>query len=113
MKRVLILLFAFSMIQTLAQRVPTFEEVISLRSIGGVTLSADGKHVAYTVQTTDWNDNRFDTEIWLSKNGSPPFQLTNTTKNSGTNPALSPDGQWIAFVADRGENVELPVGEKK
>lgn len=109
MKRILILLFAFSAIQNFAQRVPTFEEVISLRSVGGVTLSADGKHVAYTVQTTDWNDNRFDTEIWLSKNGSPPFQLTNTTKNSSTNPAFSPDGQWIAFVADRGNKNQIYV----
>ncbi len=91
------------------QHVPTFEEVISLRSIGGVTLSADGKHIAYTVQTTDWNDNRFDTEIWLSKNGDKPFQLTNTSKNSSTNPAFSPDGQWIAFLADRGNKAQIYV----
>lgn len=109
MKRILILLLAFGTIQTFAQRVPSFEEVISLRSVGGVTLSADGKHIAYTVQTTDWNDNRFDTEIWLSKKGSPPFQLTNTTKNSSTNPAFSPDGQWIAFVADRGNKNQIYV----
>ena len=92
-----------------AQHVPTFEEVISLRSIGGVTLSADGKHMAYTMQTTDWNDNRFDTEIWLSKNGAKPFQLTNTAKNNSTNAAFSPDGQWIAFLTDRGSKNQIYV----
>lgn len=109
MKRLLVFLFAVISIQSFAQRVPSFEEVISLRSVGGVTLSADGKHIAYTVQTTDWNENRFDTEIWLIKNGSSPFQLTNTTKNSSTNPAFSPDGQWIAFVSDRGNKNQVYV----
>jgi len=109
MKRVLLFLFALGTIQSFAQRVPSFEEVISLRSVGGVTLSADGKHIAYTVQTTDWNENRFDTEIWMSKNGSSPFQLTNTAKNSSTNPAFSPDGKWIAFVSDRGNKNQVYV----
>jgi len=118
MKRLLVFLFAVISIQSFAQRVPSFEEVISLRSVGGVTLSADGKHIAYTVQTTDWNENRFDTEIWLIKNGSSPFQLTNTPKSSSTNPAFSPDGQWIAFVSDRGNKnqvyaMRLEGGEAK
>lgn len=109
MNRLLSFLFVFTSGLVAAQHVPTFEEVISLRSIGSVTLSADGKHIAYTVQTTDWSDNRFDTEIWLSKNGQKAFQLTNTTKNSSTNPAFSPDGHWIAFLADRGSKNQIYV----
>jgi dipeptidyl aminopeptidase/acylaminoacyl peptidase len=95
--------------QVIAQHVPTFEEVISLRSVNAVSLSADGKHIAYTLQTTDWQDNRFDTEIWLSKDSDKPFQLTNTTKNSSTNPAFSPNGEWIAFLADRGSKTQIYV----
>ena len=109
MNRLLFFLFIFTCTLASAQHVPIFEEVISLRSVGGVSLSADGKHIAYTVQTTDWNENRFDTEIWLSKNGDKPFQLTNTTKNSSTSPAFSPDGQWIAFLADRGSKNQIHV----
>jgi dipeptidyl aminopeptidase/acylaminoacyl peptidase len=92
-----------------AQHVPTFEEVISLRGINAVSLSADGKHIAYTVQATDWNENRFDTEIWLSKNGGKPFPLTNTSKNSSTNPVFSPNGEWIAFLSDRGNKTQIHV----
>ncbi len=104
--RLLILLVLLSQ-ASFSQHVPSFEEVISLRSVGNVTISADGKNVAFTVQTTDWNENRFDTEIWLSKNGGKPFQLTNTGKNSSTSPAFSPDGNWIAFLADRGNKNQI------
>ena len=92
-----------------AQHVPTFEEIISLRNANGVTISPDGKNVAFTVQSTDWNDNRFDTEIWLAKEGRKPFQLTNTTKSSSGSASFSPDGQWIAFLADRGSKNQLHV----
>jgi len=91
------------------QRPPTFEEVISLRSVNSVIMSPDGKNVAFTITTADWNDNRFDTEIWLSKDGKKPFQLTNTTKNNSTNAAFSPDGQWIAFLSDRDDKSQLYV----
>lgn len=109
MKQFLFLPLIISGSFAFAQHVPTFEEVISLRSAGNVAISPDGKNVAFTVQTADWNDNRFDTEIWLSKEGNKPFQLTNTPKNSSTSPAFSPDGQWIAFLADRGDKNQIFV----
>lgn len=109
MKKTLVLLFLFFPLLTRSQHVPTFEEVISLRSAGNARLSPDGRHVAFTVQTIDWNDNRSDMEIWLSKDGKKPFQLTNTDRNSSTNPAFSPDGAWLAFLADRGNKSQIYV----
>jgi len=108
MNRSIILLLVIS-IPAFSQRVPTFEEVISLRSAGGVTLSADGKQLAYTVQTTDWNDNRYDTEIWYSRDGASPYQLTNNSKNSSTAPLFSPDGKWISFLSDRGNRNQIYI----
>ncbi len=109
MTRALFLFLVIISSRAIAQHVPTFEEVISLRSVGGVTISDDGKNVAYTVQSTDWNDNRFDSEIWLSKNGAKPFQLTNTHKGSSSSPSFSPDGTWIAFLADRGNKNQIHI----
>lgn len=100
----------FCLVQfSFAQHVPTMEEVIALRSVGSVSLSADGKSVVYSVQTTDWTDNRYDTELWLSKNGEPGFQLTNTPKGNSSNGSFSPDGKWIAFLATRGNKNQIHV----
>lgn len=92
-----------------AQHVPTFEEVISLRGVAGVTLSPDGKDVAFGVGSTDWNENRYDTEIWLSRNGGTPYQLTNTPKGNSSNRAFSPDGRWLAFLANRGNKDQIHI----
>ncbi|MCS4435589.1 S9 family peptidase [Aquiflexum gelatinilyticum] len=86
---------------------PTFEEVISLRSVGAVVMSPNGDLVAFTQQASDWKENRFDTEIWLVKNGSDPFQVTNNPKNSSFAPAFSPDGKWLAFLADKGNKTQI------
>lgn len=92
-----------------AQHLPTFEEVISLRNVGTVLMSPDGKNVAFTVTSTDWDKNRFDTEIWLSKEGRKPFQLTNSTNANSSGASFSPDGQWIAFLADRGNKTQIHI----
>lgn len=86
---------------------PSFEAVISLRSVGGPVISPDGKTIAFTVSTTDWKNNRYDNEIWLVRDGEQPFQLTRTSNGSSSSPRWSPDGKWIAFLADRGDKRQI------
>ena len=88
---------------------PTFEEVLSLRQAGGPAISPDGRHVAFTLRTTEWTENRYDTEIWLSRAGAVPYQLTRTPKGNSTSPRWSPDGAWLGFIADRGEKQQVYV----
>lgn len=87
----------------------SFEQYLSLRQVGGVAISPDGKQVVYSVNSTDWKDNTYDTELWLVREGEEPFQLTRTTKGSSTSADWSPDGRWIAFLADRGDKTQIFV----
>jgi len=81
---------------------PSFEDILNIRSVGSAKISPDGQSVVYTVRTTDWNENGYDTELWMVRSGEEPFQLTWTKDGSSTSPAWSPDGRWVAFAADRG-----------
>ncbi|MEZ5043050.1 MAG: S9 family peptidase [Saprospiraceae bacterium] len=112
MKKALVVFYflCFAIYSTQGQtKNPSFEEVLSLKQAGIPLISPDGKHVLFSVTSTDWQENSYDTEIWLSKNGEEPFQLTNTLDGSSTSPAWSPDGQWISFKAKRGKKAQLHV----
>lgn len=85
----------------------SFEKWISLKSGGGPVISPDGKMVAYTVTSTDWKENSYDSELWLYKEGQQPFQLTRTPKGSSFGAQFTPDNKWISFLADRGEKTQL------
>jgi len=87
----------------------SFEQVIALRNAGSPTISPDGQHVVFTVGSTDWKENSYDTEIWLARKDEAAFQLTRTNKGGSTSPAWSPDGKWIAFLADRGSKNQIYV----
>lgn len=87
--------------------VPAFEEVIALQRPSNTIISPDGKHIAYTVSATDWENNRFDSEIWLSKDGQTPFQLTRTKDGSSSSAQWSPDGEYLAFKAKRGDKTQI------
>ena len=81
--------------------------LFSMRSVFNAVISPDGNHIVFEAQTTDWKENRYDRELWLSKNAETPIQLTNNLKGSSTGPKWSPDGKWIVFLSKRGEKTQI------
>ena len=83
------------------KRVPTIDDLLLVKSVGGAQISPDGKWVAYTVNETDFRQDAFVTQIWLATTATGrTLQLTRGDKPSG-NPQWSPDSQWLAFTSSR------------
>ncbi len=88
---------------------PTIEQSSSLRGPSNPHISPDGADVVFQVRSVEWETNRFDTEIWISKNGDQAFPLTNNPSSSSYDPKWSPDGKWIAFLSYRSEGTQIYV----
>jgi dipeptidyl aminopeptidase/acylaminoacyl peptidase len=88
---------------------PTVDQILSLKRAGAPQISPDGRRVAFTVRETNWDDNAYETEIWLADaRGGTTRQLTNAKKSSRS-PAWSPDGSKLAFISDRTDKSQLYV----
>ena len=85
-------------------RVPTIDDLVTLKSVGGSQISPDGKWVAYTVSHGDFKQDAFVTQIWLANSETgTSVQLTRGDKSS-TTPRWSADGKWLAFLSNRVED---------
>jgi dipeptidyl aminopeptidase/acylaminoacyl peptidase len=108
-----------------APRVPTVDDLLGLRTVGGAAISPDGRWVLFTVAETDFDKDAFVTHLYLvPSSGGPSVQLTRGEK-SATSAKWSPDSKWIAFLSPRvsdknqvfalprdgGEAVQLTKGE--
>src|SRR5215468_5753685 len=97
----LLLFISFIFTANAQRRVPTIDDLLNVKSLGGAQISPDGKYVAYTVSETDWKQDAFVTQIWLANAATgKTFQITRGEKSAG-NPQWSPSGEWLAFTSNR------------
>ena len=77
------------------------EDLWKFERIGALSLSPDGAQAVCTVQTFSMDENKGQTSLWLlSTFGGGPRRLTLSGEKDGQ-PAWSPTGERIAFVARR------------
>ena len=68
----------FSSLPVTAQRnvSVSFEQILNLKNYTAPVISPDGKTIVFTVRTTDWINNTYDNELWISQEGQVPIPLT-------------------------------------
>jgi dipeptidyl aminopeptidase/acylaminoacyl peptidase len=83
------------------QTVPTIDQLVSLGRVGSPAISPDATRVVYTVRETNWDENAYETEIWIADVATGAVRQLTNAKKSSSQPAWSPDGRMLAFVSDR------------
>jgi dipeptidyl aminopeptidase/acylaminoacyl peptidase len=88
---------------------PTVDQILSLKRAGSPEISPDGRWVAYTVRETNWDDNAYETQIWLADVATGALRQLTNAKKSSQSPAWAPDGSKIAFISDRTDKRQVYV----
>ncbi len=102
----LYLIFILSIHQTINpqtnERLIKAEDLYRLNEISNLTISPDGKHLAYIIQSLDKMKNCYYSHIWISCLASgATFRLTGDETAQNRSPAWSGDGQRLVFISNR------------
>ena len=101
MKRVLLAALFLPSFALAGTRIPTIDEMVALKRVSQPAISPDGSRVAYVVRKANWEENAFETEIWLADARSGASRVFTQSKKSSDAPSFSPDGSSLAFLSDR------------
>jgi dipeptidyl aminopeptidase/acylaminoacyl peptidase len=77
-------------------------DLSKLRSVGGVALSPDGRHLAYTIVMRDEPGRPYG-QLWMMDLSTQKSIRFGGDKDRGGGAVWSPDGKWIAFFGMLGD----------
>ncbi len=87
----------------------TAETMWQLKRVGAPAISPDGKLAVYAVTSYDAENDKGDADLYVASTASGKSQRLTTSKGNESEPTWSPDGQWIAFIAKRGDDKQPQI----
>ncbi len=83
----------------------TVDDLVRVVDLSDLDLSPDGEYVVYTVGEPNFEKDVTQYDLWRARwDGSDRHPLTRTEIADEWQAAFSPDGKWIAFLSDRGDD---------
>ena len=87
----------------------TAKDLATQERIGDPRVSPDGRWVAYTIRTTDWDGNKGVQSLWLLDRKTPgakPVAVTEDEK-APASPRWSSDGKWLYFLSSKSGSLQV------
>jgi dipeptidyl aminopeptidase/acylaminoacyl peptidase len=82
-------------------RNPTVDDYFRLKRVRDPQPSPDGKWVAYTVDTANLKEDKWEKQVWMIPTAGGEAVPMTAKGSSASSPRWSPDGQYLAFLAAR------------
>lgn len=87
-----------------AEKAITPESMWALERMAAPAIAPDGRHAVAAVTRFDVTEDKGYTDLWLFATDGSEERVLTTDASAESSPAFSPDGRWLAFVAQRDDD---------
>jgi dipeptidyl aminopeptidase/acylaminoacyl peptidase len=89
--------------QTAAPHAFTVDDLFGMQEVSDAQISPDGQFVLFTVNSTNWKEDKTTTRIWMVPVAGGDAIALSVEGPSSSHPRWSHDGKFIAFLSEREE----------